>query len=544
MKRIVFILLLGAFAYQAGAQIFKPREEEIPKEYWQDLNKEERKEVRSIVREDRQAEKATKDQVDFFIPEVPLPVPDSWTAAGDTWYREYLECSAYEDTLDYKGTFVMAIMGTGEPDHKGVVKYKYPGHTSKSYTGEPVIDGHSHETHVAGSQVYADETDVFGVAKAAAEAGKFYQVYYKVCTNYGGCSFTWIAQAIRDHIAFFEAELKPKGIHSGITMSLGGPTPSSDVENAMKEAVAAGLLVFASAGNNGRQNLSFPAESQYAQAVGAHDSNGNKASFSNWGKAGEEIYSTAPGVSILSTCKGDSKCIMSGTSMSCPMLAALAGVVWIIRPDFSAEEVLNHLSKNSADLGEEGYDNIYGYGTPKYSAIIQGLKKDQPDDPGDPPPPPAPEPPRKKRSVVFTIEDGYFGNWRPMDDEDFTKLTFYDLEISVTGTTPTEELYAEATGFVHDFFADGRRSVIVPADWDYDTGVYWFGRFLEILAKREGIPLQVVSIAGEQESGANAKFSGNKSSIKEFLQNVDPGCTVELQGDGATVILPCSMSGL
>lgn len=543
MKRLLILILVLGFALPGQSQIFKPKEGEVPATYWKKLDRSERKEVREEVREQRRFEKAAKDEFDFFIPEVPLPVPDAMATGGDTWYRQYLECAQYEDTLDYKGTFVMAILDTGEPDHKGVVKYKYPGHTSKSYTGEPVIDGHSHGTHVAGEQVYADETDVFGVVRGAAEAGKFFQCYYKVCTNGGGCSFTWIAQGIRDHTKFYLSDLKPKGIHSGITMSLGGPFANADVEAAMREAEAAGLLIFASAGNNGQENLSFPAESDHAQAIAAHDANGNKASFSNWGSPTEALFATAPGVSMLSTCKGETKCIMSGTSMSCPIYAAQAGLVWIIRPDWTAEQVLNHLATNSAELGEPGYDKYHGHGTPKYSTITKGLYKDQPDQPDDPddPEPPAPEPPRKKRGVTFTIEDGYVGNWRSMDMPSLQQITFSQLEVRATGTKPTPELFSDATRFVHAFFADGRRSVIVPADWDYDTGIFWFGRFLEILAAREQLDLDVVSIRGELQAGQNAKFDGDKNEIKVFV-NAGEGCTVELQNGQETVVVPCKMA--
>lgn len=543
MKRVLILFLLLGFVLPAYSQLFKPKEEEVPSTYWKALDRKERKEVREDLRGQRKFEKEAQDQFDFFIPEVPLPVPDAMSLAGDTWYRQYLECADYEDTLSYKGTFVMAILDTGEPDHKGVVRYKYPGHVSKSYTGEPVIDGHSHGTHVAGEQVYSDETDAFGVVKAAAEKGHFYQAYYKVCTNGGGCSFTWIARAIRDHTQFYLNELKPKGIRSGITMSIGGPQPSTDVENAMKEAEDAGMLIFASAGNNGQENLSFPAQSEFAQAIGAHDSDSRKASFSNWGSPTEALFATAPGVTMYSTCKGDSKCIMSGTSMSCPIYAGMAGLVWIVRPEWTGEQVLNHLASTGYDLGDPGFDKYFGHGTPKYGSILKGLvpeKPDQPDDPGEPGPPP-PEPPRKKRGVTFSIEDGYVGSWRAMDMTQLQPITFSQLEVRATGTAPTEQMFSESINFVHRFFADGRRSVIVPANWDYDTGIYWFGRFIEILAAKEGLDLDVVSIYGELATGDNAKFTGDKTAVKVFV-DAGEGCTVELQTGGDTVIVPCSMA--
>ncbi|WP_231593700.1 PGF-pre-PGF domain-containing protein [Methanosarcina siciliae] len=51
-----------------------------------------------------------------------------------------------------------------------------------------------------------------------------------------------------------------------------------------------------------------------------------------------------------------------GTSASCPHVAAIAALVWSAAPEKSAMDIKRLLSTSSTDLGEPGYDNVFGYG--------------------------------------------------------------------------------------------------------------------------------------------------------------------------------------
>jgi hypothetical protein len=208
-----------------------------------------------------------------------------------------------------------------------------------------------------------------------AQSGRLTFAFYKVCTNGGGCSYPWIAEAVRDYIQFYKTELEPKGIRGGITLSLGGGSPNQSVTSAIEEALSEGIFVFASSGNNGRADISYPAEIQGVKAIGAHTRNGEKASFSNWAGVGEELYLVGPGASIYSTCKGNSKCYMSGTSMGNPAANAAVVAVAVARPGWSPEQVTNHVARYCQDLGEDGYDRKHGYGSPVFSGILGNLGK-------------------------------------------------------------------------------------------------------------------------------------------------------------------------
>jgi len=364
-----------------GQVLFKP--DGVSREFWTQLDWSSKKEARKVVKEARSYQKDNKGEYDFFLKPVPLPVPDNMIASGTGWHCDYLEVPANADRLSKlaKGKFYLAILDTGEPDFPGLTRYAYPGKQPTSYTGEPVRDGHSHSTHITGTYGHKDALNQTGVL--AGLEGRFFMDWYKVCTNGGGCSHSWIAQAVLDVLSFYESDLKPKGIRAGVTMSLGGGSPSQQVIDAVQKALDAGLFVFASSGNNGRPDISFPAQIEGVVALGAHDKNGNKASFSNWGNSTEELFGVGPGVSIYSTCKNGEMCVMSGTSMGNPIYNAVVVATAMARPDWPVSKVLSHVAQNSFDLDVPGYDAKTGNGTPKLGRILDNIG-DTPAPPTDP----------------------------------------------------------------------------------------------------------------------------------------------------------------
>ena len=83
-----------------------------------------------------------------------------------------------------------------------------------------------------------------------------------------------------------------------------------------------GLVVFA-AGNNNIAN-GAPANYERVLAVSALNSDGSKASYSNYG---DFVDLAAPGTSIFSTVPGNSYVNMNGTSMACPHVSGVAALI-------------------------------------------------------------------------------------------------------------------------------------------------------------------------------------------------------------------------
>jgi subtilisin family serine protease len=83
-----------------------------------------------------------------------------------------------------------------------------------------------------------------------------------------------------------------------ISMSLGGPDYSAALDTACSNALAAGTLLVAAAGNSNANTPFYPASLPSVISVAAIDQNKNKASFSNYGST---IALAAPGVGVYST---------------------------------------------------------------------------------------------------------------------------------------------------------------------------------------------------------------------------------------------------
>jgi subtilisin family serine protease len=173
-----------------------------------------------------------------------------------------------------------------------------------------VDDGNGHGTHVAGTIAAIDNTiGVIGVAAGATVVG------VRVLGDNGSGSFADVIAGV-DHVA---AHGNPGDVAN---MSLAG-----GYSLALNEAVqnASANVKFAiAAGNNGANASSYsPASAQGANiyTVSAFANGDTWASFSNYGNP--PIDCGAPGVSVLSTYKGDGYATLSGTSMAAPHVAGL-----------------------------------------------------------------------------------------------------------------------------------------------------------------------------------------------------------------------------
>lgn len=192
-------------------------------------------------------------------------------------------------------------------------------------------NGEGHGTHVAGiiAARGVAPTGVRGLAPGVTL--RSYRVFGK---NSGGATNFAIAKAI-DRAVADGCDL--------LNLSLGGGDSDPATRDAIADARAQGVLVFAAAGNDDRSPVSFPAAEMLALAVSAMGRKGtyptdatqvgeavkpfgkpdNKnfvASFSNFGP---EIDLTGPGVGVISTYPGG-YAVLDGTSMACPAAVGAA----------------------------------------------------------------------------------------------------------------------------------------------------------------------------------------------------------------------------
>jgi len=218
-------------------------------------------------------------------------------------------------------------------------------------------DDQGHGTHVAGTiaQTTNNGKGVAGLAFCAS------LMPVKVLNRFGWGTLADVAEGIRfaaDHGAQI------------INLSLGGPSKSRILEDAVKHAQDRGVLVIAAAGNSGK-SVGYPAAYDGVVAVSATDSNDKIAWFSS---RGPQVAIAAPGVGITqqTICQGGrNKCELfgtfSGTSMAAPHVAGGAALLMGtgVTDPRSVEKALE------ASARVQGDASLYGAGILDVAASIQ-----------------------------------------------------------------------------------------------------------------------------------------------------------------------------
>ncbi|MEU2512219.1 type VII secretion-associated serine protease mycosin [Streptomyces syringium] len=137
--------------------------------------------------------------------------------------------------------------------------------------------------------------------------------------------------------------------------------PGSDLELAVKAALARDVVVIASAGNDGQDGKSkatYPAAYPGVLAVGASDRNNERAPFS---QSGAFIGVAAPGVEMVSTVPGGGQCVDNGTSFSAPYVAGVAALIRAKHPDWRQHQVVAQIEQ-TAERAADARDRHIGWG--------------------------------------------------------------------------------------------------------------------------------------------------------------------------------------
>ncbi len=142
-------------------------------------------------------------------------------------------------------------------------------------------------------------------------------------------------------------------------MSFGTASYSQLFKDALQTAHNQGMLLIAASGNDGTNQILYPAGYDDVIAVGATDNLNNRASFSNYG---DKLELVAPGVDINSTTLGNTYAVAQGTSLAAPHVAGVAALIWSYNRSLTNDQVRAKLDNDALDLGVAGKDDYYGYG--------------------------------------------------------------------------------------------------------------------------------------------------------------------------------------
>ncbi|MEJ2543102.1 MAG: S8 family serine peptidase, partial [Calditrichaceae bacterium] len=144
-----------------------------------------------------------------------------------------------------------------------------------------------------------------------------------------------------------------------VNMSFGDIALSRFLKDIIYYAYQQGLIIIASAGNSGNDELHYPSGLPETISVGASDKDDNKAGFSSYGST---IDCVAPGNEIISTAVNGKYNSVSGTSFSAPIVSAIAGLILTLHPDMNPERIRNILKTSSDDILYHGWDQYTGSG--------------------------------------------------------------------------------------------------------------------------------------------------------------------------------------
>lgn len=173
-----------------------------------------------------------------------------------------------------------------------------------------------------------------------------------------------------------------------INMSLGGSQPDPAMQAAIDYAYDHNVVVVAAAGNCGTGQelgcdpskpsaMSYPALSKHVIAVGATDSNNQRASFSSYGP-GLDVVAPGAGTIVSPMWQPGNQTTsyagsLYGTSFATPFVASLASLIKSMRPATSVDDITALIDGSAQKIGGmagKTYTLQYGHGLINNNAAL------------------------------------------------------------------------------------------------------------------------------------------------------------------------------
>lgn len=291
--------------------------------------------------------------------------PDAWAFQNTAQFggvsgQDMNAVKAWDITTGSDSIITVVIDVGVDPAHPDL-NLRLPGGdtTGANGQGAPMNACDNHGTAVAGniSGKINNSLGSSGLAPTSRVASARTFVSSLNCDGSWSSQTSWTVAALT-FAQFINARVTNNSNYYGFT--------SSTIADKYMSTRIAGLVHFASAGNNGSGSLSYPASIFGVNAVAALGPSGQRASFSQYGSG---LRFSAPGVNIHTTDRvgaagwgGGDYVFASGTSFASPLTAAVAALVLSYKPTLSSEQVEHAMFQGSRALGVLGYDTGYGYG--------------------------------------------------------------------------------------------------------------------------------------------------------------------------------------
>jgi subtilisin family serine protease len=213
-----------------------------------------------------------------------------------------------------------------------------------------------------GSQyaAFGHGTMVMGVIHLVAPTAKLLPL--KAFTANGSGSLSNILAAI-----YYAVQNKANVIN----MSFDLTANSSELVSAINYANSQKVICVASSGNDGKQEMVYPAGMQYVMGVASTNNQDQRSSFSNYGN--QIVWVAAPGEAVITTYPFGTYAAGWGTSFSSPMVAGTASLIVNMQPTFNENQAawtMAHAKWIGFNMGNGRLDV---YGALSSLSPIQGL---------------------------------------------------------------------------------------------------------------------------------------------------------------------------
>lgn len=229
--------------------------------------------------------------------------------------------------------------------------------------GQLVPGWNTYDNNSNSSDVYGHGTKVAGVVAAASNNGA------------GVTSLAWGAKVMPIRVSDPSGLAYSSTVAAGLTFAADNGarvanlsyamTWDLSVQNAAQYFKNKGGVTVLSSGNTGALD-NTPATDTII-TVGATDGNDARA---GWSTYGPHVDITAPGVGIWTTVSGGSYGAPSGTSFAAPATAATIALMMAANSRLAPADIERLLKSTALDLGDAGWDQLYGAGRVNAGAAV------------------------------------------------------------------------------------------------------------------------------------------------------------------------------
>lgn len=250
----------------------------------------------------------------------------------------------------------IGVIDTGCSEHADLDMGRISGRSYVDEDETDFSDSRGHGTFVVGllAAVRDNGTGIAGMTDSDIRV-------YKVYGDSSHIGAVHVAQAVRDAVD------DGCGV---INLSMGTPTDHTELREAVAYAIERGVIVVAAAGGDS-ETLYYPAA--YEGVIGVDALSGDLAPMDGAADNGS-VDVTAPGETIVSLDRlagyvRDG----AGASYAAVHVTALAAFAKQAVPELGAAGFLELLKASVQELGEPGYDTLYGWGVIDCALLVEAI---------------------------------------------------------------------------------------------------------------------------------------------------------------------------